>query len=667
MSETGAWAARAVLAATLALPLSAASAQPAAAPAPQPSIQQEFEAAATASAAREWQKALSIFERLEARLAKGSARSLAIVRVRKAEALDMLGRDEEAAAALRLGLANLPVSDASLREDRYLALVRLGQISERELDFGEALKNYRLAEPLAEGREKAPALRGLIQTDMFYDAQEALAFADKGLAIAAAEPGDKPFQALFRTLRGRVLINLGRAAEARSELKKATDLLGGLTTKVDASDLAARSDLAIAALLAGADEAAREYLAWTGAGHFEQGFAAGAEMVPPPCGEDLEPGDVAVVEFSVRNDGTVGHALPIYASRQGPSALAFARAVRQWSWKPEDAAKIPPLFRALTRVELRCSTSGERPSLRDLLRQDVDAWLAARGLAPPADTARSSAARLKPLQEELARREAAAGAKPVALVPVLADLASNAIVPDRDRVDYLRRGLAIAAADRAPAPARAWFAIQLARSGTDWRTGEEGKVDDLLRALLASPDYAGDPRAAAAVRLELAEYLYRDAKRTNDAVAVLAPLRSAPGLGPNDPLRAAGLARLASLQLVAGDVPAARATFDASGLTADQCALLDTPPRQRSGAASSGDFPNEALRWGFEGWTVLQWDISPAGVPSNVRAVVAYPPFVFDKSGTKMIDRFRYEPTFRPGATLGCSGMTQRVRYQRGS
>jgi tetratricopeptide (TPR) repeat protein len=633
----------------------------------QPTIQQQFETATAALDAGKSPEALAAYEAIERRLGKGSARSLAIVRVRKGRVLADLGRFDEAAAALRLGLAGLPASDASLREDRYLALVDLGEIAQSELDYGEALASFRAAAPLMPGIvERARAVRGMIMTGMFYDGPAALADADGAIAaLAEAKVQDKPLEAMFRTLRGRVLTNLGRPEEAKKELLRAVGLLGGLTTRVNAADLAARADLAIAALRSGDMETAREYLAWTGAGQFANAFPSGAEMDPPPCGDDLAPGDVAVVEFSIRSDGSVGAATPIYASRPGPSALAFARAVRAWSWQPAEQARIGPLFRAMTRVEMRCTTAAERPSVRNLLGTQVDEWLAERGFPVEESAGRSDARRLRPLEAELARREAASGPDALALVPLLADLSRNAIVPEEQRRVYLARAEAIARREKAPAGVIAWFAMPQLVSGRGWGRGNQAHYADGLRRLLQAPLIAADPRAAAAVRLELAETLYY-ARKNEEAIAELKGIAAMPGLGQHDPLRAGALVRLASLQLVAGDAGAARAAFAASGLSADQCSLVDTPPRRRAGGASSNDFPNDALRWGFEGWVRLEWDLSAAGDTINVRPTVAYPPFVFSDSATRLIDRFRYQATYRPDGGLACGGRSTRVAFKRG-
>ncbi len=58
--------------------------------------------------------------------------------------------------------------------------------------------------------------------------------------------------------------------------------------------------------------------------------------------------------------------------------------------------------------------------------------------------------------------------------------------------------------------------------------------------------------------------------------------------------------------------------------------LSDSPP-QFLGAG--GTFPQEAMQWGFEGWTQTQFDVSAEGRVVNERAILSYPPFVFTQGG----------------------------------
>lgn len=635
----------------------------------QPSIQQQFEAASDALGSRKWEDALSIFESLEKRLAT-NPRSIGLVSVRKAEALTALGRDEEAEKALLSGLAALPENDPSLAEDRLLGRLALALINERALDYGEALRLYRHAHD--EAHEPSTRLRsmlGLIRTEMFYDGTAALANADRALALIASQPeGSKSLTGAVRILKGRTLLNLGRIKEGRAELETAVRELGGLTLKVDAADISARSDLALAALLDKDRQAAQRYLAYTGAGRLPDGFRMGEAMTPPACGGDgdLRPDDVAVVEFSIRPDGSVGTALPIYASREGDSALAFARAVAQWSWTPEAMASVPTLFRLLTRVELRCTMADERPSPVDMLIPDAERWLAARDVAPAPTLPDSDARQVKILVDELARRETQFGENAIQLLPILSGLASNRVISLEAANAHGRRAFAIARAHEAPPAVLGFFGMKAASAGFGRRIRAGKTTPPDLSALLADSTIASDPRAEAAIRLTSAEMQYRWNKDVRAAIAHLIAIRDLPGLSPLDPFRTAALARLSSLQFVSGQAEQAQESFRLSGLTANQCALLDTPPRKKSGSASSNDYPEEALNWGFSGWTAQEYDIRPDGKTTNVRTIVSYPPFVFGAAGNTIAKRLTFEKSFRPEGDLGCSGAIQRMVFNRG-
>jgi tetratricopeptide (TPR) repeat protein len=627
------------------------------------SPQKQFEQASAALVAGRPAEALAGFEAVEKRLAGSkSAKSLGVVRTRKGEALLQLGREEEARIATEQGLAALPASDPSLREDRFLSQILLGRIAERNLDYGQALIRYQGAEAIAATpAEQGMAMRGLVQTGMFLNGPEALAAADRAIALVTAQaPGEKALLAQMRSLRGRVLLNLGRHGEARDELRKAVGMLGGLTTRVDAADLGARSDMSLALLLLGDEEGAREYLAYTGAGRIKQGFGPGADMKPPPCGEDgLQPHDVAVVQFSIRDNGEVGAVSPIYASRQGESAIAFARAVRGWSWQPSEVAAIPPLLRALTRVELRCSSAVDRPDPLELLEADALPWFETKGVTDFSVSDQPSARTFEPLKAELSRREAAEGAASLRSLPILIALAHHPLTGYADRAAYLRRALPIAVQAGAPPELEALIKLRLALAAHAAR--ETRRTLD-LQPLFADPVFAKSPRAAAALRL-VAEGQIADLKDRTRSRQLLQQVVATPGLAPNDPLRVGALLRLSSVELAAGDAASARSAFTATGLSGQQCALVDPGPAKASGNMSSNDFPNEALRWGFEGFTTIEHDVLADGRVSEPRAVVSYPPFVFSRASTRGIGRFRFDPSYRPDGSIGCGGKSTRIRY----
>src|SRR5215217_6693034 len=131
-------------AAVVALTGAAASAQQPA-PAPAPTVQQQFEAATAALEAENWAEALRILETLERRVAATNPRSLAIVRVRKGQALLRLGRLDEAAATIAPNLAALPANDSSLADDRFRSFLTLGRVGELRLQYREAAEHYRAA------------------------------------------------------------------------------------------------------------------------------------------------------------------------------------------------------------------------------------------------------------------------------------------------------------------------------------------------------------------------------------------------------------------------------------------------------------------------------------------------------------------------------------------
>lgn len=437
---------------------------------PRATIQQRFDAAGAARDAEQWSAALRLYQELEADVR--NPRTLALIRIRKGTVLIELGRLEEAGIAIRQGLAQLPSEEASLRLDRFQGLLTLGRLAEHDLDYPEALRQFRLAAAVeVEPADRLLAHRGIIQTEMFTDPAAALREADATLqAASTAGVGSRPVMGQLRTLRGRVLLNLARFGEARDELLRAQQLLGGMTTRVDRADLIARSDLAIAALLDRRRDDAKRYLAYTGAGRLSDGlFRLSPASVVPPCSPTIGVDDVAVVELIVSQDGTVADAKPIYASRQGPSAVEFARAAKRWTFHPDTVRNVAPLFRSVVRIEVRCSQEPET---------------------------------------------------------------------------------------------------------------------------MPSP---GENRSGPA--------------------AAVAPVR------------------------------------------------CDPAPQRRRFSASSGDFPNDALFWGFEGWAVGESAVARDGRVARSRIVFAYPAFVFGDSTRRIIDRTQYEP-IEPRSGAPCFGGRQIVRFR---
>jgi TonB family protein len=209
--------------------IAAAPALFAAAPvgAQQGSVQSEFDAASAALVAEKWSRALAILDRLEARLGPGaSAKSLAVVRARKGQALIHLEREVEAEQVLRQAIDKLPANDASVVEDRALTLISLGEIAERSREFEEAMTRFRAADALpAVPALKIRILRGLIASGVEVDPEQALRDTDRALALirttSPATPasmqrssrGPKTLDVQFQGFRDAVLTRLGRFDE----------------------------------------------------------------------------------------------------------------------------------------------------------------------------------------------------------------------------------------------------------------------------------------------------------------------------------------------------------------------------------------------------------------------------------------------------------------------
>ena len=626
---------------------------------PTTTVQQDFEAAAALDAKGDKAAALAAWEKLESRTKPGS-RSRGVALVRKSAALFKLDRSDDAVIAARGGLALLPAADPSLAEDRWRAYYDLGIIAQNALDYAGAGDAYRSAEAAGDTPSlKAASILALADVSTFTNpavADAALARID---ALAKTVSVDAVLKADIARRHAILLLNRGSYEPARLYAVEAVKQLGGMTSKTDLRDVSARSDAAIASLLAGKSEDARRYMAMTGAGRLTKGeFDPAVQMDVPPCGgeADLRPADMAVVEFTIGDDGIVRNVSPIYAAGGGAVALDFARAVRDWSWTPEQAKALPTFFRYNVRVEMRCSTLFERPSIGKFLDADMAAWLESKGLSLPAEERGADAVAVVSQRAALATAEAKTGPNSIATLPSLYQLINNAVVGREETNALARRALAIAEAQGAPAIARLPLEISVRETASAdiWKNGAYARA---VTPLLSMPVYANDPKSRATILLLIAESTRSRSRRA----VLLQQVVDVTGLAANDPMRVGALIRLASLQQQAGDTAMARTTFDQSGLSASQCAILDAPPRLVS---AGGVFPNEAMAWGFEGLTKTQFDVGADGKVINQRAVLSYPPFVFTKAGVQTMAGARYTKTYRPDGGVGCGGLSQNVRFR---
>jgi len=127
------------------------------------------------------------------------------------------------------------------------------------------------------------------------------------------------------------------------------------------------------------DEKTRKYLAYAGAGHLpNEDWFHGADTDPPVCGPEIAPEDSAVVEFAITDDGRTAGVAPVWASRPGQTGIAFARAVREWRWRPDAVAKLNSFWRESIRIELRCATRPPPLALEEPFEAATRRWLASR-------------------------------------------------------------------------------------------------------------------------------------------------------------------------------------------------------------------------------------------------------------------------------------------------
>lgn len=616
-----------LLAVSLSAPVAAQ--EPPAVTAPTQTVQQAFDEATNALTVGEWANAMQRFEALQPRVAR-TARTLAVVRIRLALALLELGRIDDARQAAERGLAALPGEDAALTADRFEALVLLGRIAEASLDYAAAASHYRAAAALGlPEQDKLIAYRGLIQVQLFDQPEAAVRAADTALAVISADAQrNRNLEGQFRTLKGRALLNLGRFREARQELETALRLIGNLTLRSDRADLVARGDLALAALLTRDEEGARRYLAYTGQGRFLRGHVPTGPHFIPQCGENLRPDDVAVIEFSISSNGFVGHVMPVYASR-GPAALQFANAVSHWRFDPEAVGDIPLLLRTVVRVELRCTQSrfrGPEDDIPDVARFVHEQPLRSRAVLRAALT------------------EAERGNASLPIVRALIALADHPATQKAEAEALTNRALTSAIAGNLDGRLIAGLAIRAAEPPS-----ERGRDAAALEALAASAQLRGNIVATAAIRLVVASSLYTR-NELDRALEIASAVAAIPEVQAHPELGAESAALLAAIRAQSGSAPASQSSNA-------ECRIA-RPSRGTS--ANPNDFPTDALRWGFEGWAVIEPMVEPDGRVSSTRTIIAYPPYVFGNSAARVAQRGRYD---RSGLAASCVGQRVRVRF----
>ncbi|TFU03533.1 hypothetical protein EUV02_10240 [Polymorphobacter arshaanensis] len=557
------------------------------------------------------------------------------------------------------GLADNP-------EERAQALITLGNASRLDLMMPEAIAAFSEAAKIGNTlpATRAAALIGLAQSASVYAPDTAAA----ALATLVADPKlmagwSNERRAQVEALQGRAELNRGDFRAANRFFDAAVRDSGSLTSnKVSMVQVALRGDAAIASQMLGYDESARKYLAFSGAGHVNWDNISRGNLQPPVCGQPddgpdaIQPDDTAVVEFSIGPDGEVTNAMTIFASRPGPMGIGFARAVRDWSWRPSAVAKLNPFWRALVRMQLRCITRPAPESIYDGFQRETRKWFDEQGLTT-AEFHKLWNGDSSPLDANLAGTDARAIA---ALMGRNDDTKLNAA--DRARLDKALD------ATNAPANVRALILFNVLQAHEIGTRSSAGAAASRLAAALPGfaarwPNSEGTPwlRLSYARALESAGDF--NAAQTQLEMVLATPVTYLPEASL---IRSVATVHLAALHKRAGDTVAAMRLVTDAGLSAEQCALFDLQPVSTAGGGGTSDFPEEALSWGFDGYVLLAYDIGADGRTTGVRAVVAYPPFIFDAAATKVVKRLRYLPPVLDGSATGCNGARRSISFKSG-
>ncbi len=562
--------------------------------------------------------------------------------------------EREAAVALK----GIGPQDKLDRAEMWLSI---GEAQRFDLAMTRAIDDYGKGLEAAQEAKSADLVTraeiGLALSYMTVSPDKAASLLDAVLAAPEAASYSKLLHAQYFALRGRASLNLGQAREAMPFLTKAIDMSGGIGgSKVSLAQIGIRGDAALGALLTKNEGDARRYLAWTGAGHLPSEDWASGLGSPPVCNEaaDIRPDDQVVVEFSIAADGHVLGAAAVYASRPGTLGIVFAKTVKEWRWNPERIAKLPAFWRNMVRVELRCIARPNPRGLADPFRRETIAWLTENHVAPE-DLA-------QPYKGYVAGDDPRLERDDIAAIPAL--LERLPIETNHKRVEVIVHNL-MAAFDKSKAPAAA-RALAMSLEPADPSASWPAEHVRLSASHLTMLEHT-DPHTAAAAWITLEYALALEANgRFKDARPVLERVLAYPTdvLGENDPVRDVGTLHLAALQRIAGDAAGAESKVKAAGLTRVQCMLFDVRPVATNNAVYDRDFPDEALRWGFDGYVREAFDINADGHVENARTIIAYPPFVFRSGAERTVAHFRYLAPVVDGVSAGCDGHTIAINYR---
>ena len=651
-------------------------------------IQQDFDAAEALLDAGKVADARNAFTALLARFSPTSqGKAVSLVRARLGSALIATGEADQAEPILVAAVSGLKGTSQPDIEERGVALYDLGRARESIGSLDAAAESYRAAVASgafpAGGASDIGARAALARSVIWSNPAQARQLLDGLLALPPETFGKSQDQrALLQTLRGRVELNANNPTEAKRWFAMAARTAGGATTtSVSLADVRIRGDLALANFKLGNMAEVQRFAALSGAGQLiNEGLALASQTPLPACAPltGLATDAVAVIEFGIAENGRTVGVTPIFADGGADGGttngdrpeILFVQAVRDWFWAPDKLAKLDPFWRQAVRVELRCFTN--RPDSDPVLRSfqaEGAAWYDRLGVRDLPGLPDNDASALSLLRAELSRRETADRDQPQQLLPALVALASNAAAPVAERRAAIVRWTALTRQFDPPFDVRTDFRL----TEINWLSDPIPSLVEILRfkrkqqtALLNEIEASGqgESRPAMLVRLRLGETLAEMKNRT-DAKELFAHIVASPEaiVPAGDAIRISALLRISNMAAAASDMATAADALAATGLTPEQCSLVDIRPEGINNKISSSAISTEARRWGNGGFVKAGFDITADGHTTNIRTIVAAPPFIFSAATEKAISQHRYRPVFRPGNTLGCTGTVVPVRF----
>lgn len=625
--------------------------------------QEIFNDAQTAFEGGKWQEAVDGYDQT-LKSSKLGAPAAASIRARLANSLAHTGDKDRALAEGLRAVEAFNTLRLTHSGDLALAYFSIGEVKRAALEAGPAVAAYRQTITAADPSDDATIVRwarmAMAYAAMTSDPAVSIEVTDTLLTDKAAfnALSDQDKGTVF-ALRAMAELNKNGAKGAASLIEKALDATGRTTTRVSLDQTRIRSDAALIYAKLGNAELVHYYLAYSGAGHLPDGNKALIPSDPelPICGDGIGPDDLAVVEFAIGEDGRVIGAYPIYASRNGELGATFAKAVEHWRWDPSQIAKIEPFWRASVRMELRCVKRPPAINLQDAFLAAAEEWFTKANV--PVSLGDPT---VKALDVNVGG--------PPETVRLANDLIELARFPEGEtskqidaKANQLSQDLASA---HAPVDVQG-YATYLIVNRRVRRAGEgynAARATALDAAISEFQQKAGGERVAAWFQLErvIALESHSGFDQARERLAAITSLPPAL-LTMDDPIRTMATLHLAMLDRRTGNNAAAAQKLAEAKVEPEQCSLLNVHPLLRRGDVTSDDFPNDALRWGFEGYVRESFDIAADGSVGGIRTIIAYPPFVFGPATERAFKSFRYEPPLLGGQALGCSEQIRSVRY----